>query len=397
MSFRRLLILLVIGHFLVGLALSFIIHEHSKNGVLEGTDEVRYVYVSRDLAHSWRNGDFMSYASMKFGDPHPGYYYVLAALDYTGINHPLAWRMINICIAFIAILLWGYALEKNGESEKVQHLYLALLLLSTSMLFMSSWIIREAWLYMFSGFVSVNIVSLTRSSTLMRQWKALGGVLLALVLIGFFRGYEAVIVGVVAIMFVFSRTNWKKAFLLSCTTICIGLMLNYPSVVQYVYVITGLNLHDKSLLDFTYANYEHIFQFYQNFLNENRFGNSVIDPSAGWFHKVWLFFSFPLPWQAQSPLQKLAIPETLVFLALLPGMLYGIYLKMVQRDTFAIFVLAWFLSMAVFYISVNVNLGTMYRHKASLMFMMLYFVAVGVTALYERFQLSRRSGTSCND
>lgn len=397
MSFRKLLIALIIGHFLVGLALSFIMHKHSENGVLEGTDEVRNVYVSRDLEHSWQNGDFISYASIKSGDPHPGYYYVLATLSYVGITHPLIWRILNVCIAFVAILLWGYALEKNGEREKVKHLYLALLLLCTSMLFMSSWIIREAWLYMFSGLLAVNVVSLTNSSVLIGQWKALGGILVSLVLVGFFRGYEAVIVGLVTILLVIFRVSWKKALLLSCGIISICLMLNFESLAHYVEVVSGLNLHTQSLLDFNYGHYQHIFAFYESFLAGNRFGSSVIDPSTGWFHKVWLFLSFPLPWQAQSPLQKLAIPETLIFLALLPGMLYGIYLKVSQRDTFAIFVLAWFLSMAVFYISVNVNLGTMYRHKASLMFMMLYFVAVGVTALYERFQLSRRSGISFND
>ncbi len=385
----------MVGHFVAGFALCLFLHQHSENGLLQGTDEVRYVQFGRGLAQNWRDGNFMSYASIKTGDPNSGFYHVLASLDYLGISHPLVLRVVNVSVAFMAILLWWYALAKNKEKDSVRRFYLILLLLCPSMLFMSSWIIKEAWLYMFSGLVAVSIASLARSSVLLDQWKPLGLLIASLLLIAGFRGYEAIIIGLAFIIFVFFWKSWWKALLLLSIGTGIGMLFNYDNIVRFAFVITGLNLHETSLFDFNHDHYANALRYYESYISENRAGAAAIDASVTWLGRLWLFFSFPLPWQAQSILQKLVVPEVLAFLVLLPSMVYGMYLKLSRRDMFAIFVLVWFLLMSTLYITVNANLGTMYRHKASLMFIMLYFAAVGVVEIFERYKLRENSVRIC--
>lgn len=113
---------------------------------------------------------------------------------------------------------------------------------------------------------------------------------------------------------------------------------------------------------------------------------SVIPLDAPWYSRLWLFFTFPLPWQARTVFQALAVPEVILTLVLFPVAAYGVGLRLAARDKItALFLVvgAPFLCLFLYTLS---NLGTIYRMKSGLAMYFLYFTAAGLDAVWRRWR-----------
>jgi hypothetical protein len=89
------------------------------------------------------------------------------------------------------------------------------------------------------------------------------------------------------------------------------------------------------------------------------------------------FFFAPFPWQAGSFRQALAIPETLWFYTLVPGLLYGLSHLLSKRFSESSGVVLMTLTLTFGYAIGQGNVGTLYRHKAQVIGFYYAFAAIG--------------------
>ena len=92
---------------------------------------------------------------------------------------------------------------------------------------------------------------------------------------------------------------------------------------------------------------------------------------------VYFFFA-PFPWQLGSIRQSLAIPETLYFYTLVPGIIAGILFLFRQRLVDSLGVLLVAMTVTFGYAIGQGNVGTLYRHKAQVTGFYYAFAAIGM-------------------
>ena len=89
------------------------------------------------------------------------------------------------------------------------------------------------------------------------------------------------------------------------------------------------------------------------------------------------FFFAPFPWQIGSIRQSLAIPETLFFYLLVPGIISGTFFLFRKRLSDSIGVLLVTMTVTFGYAIGQGNVGTLYRHKAQVTGFYYAFAAIG--------------------
>ncbi len=103
------------------------------------------------------------------------------------------------------------------------------------------------------------------------------------------------------------------------------------------------------------------------------------------------FFFAPFPWQVGSIRQSLAIPETLFFYTLVPGIIAGVLYLLRKRLADSLGVLLVTMTVTFGYAIGQGNVGTLYRHKAQVTGFYYAFAAMG--AEQRRRQQSSRYPT----
>jgi hypothetical protein len=89
------------------------------------------------------------------------------------------------------------------------------------------------------------------------------------------------------------------------------------------------------------------------------------------------FFFAPFPWQVGSIRQSLAIPETLFFYTLVPGIVTGVLYLLRNKLADVLGVLLVTMTVTFGYAIGQGNVGTLYRHKAQVTGFYYAFAAVG--------------------
>lgn len=89
------------------------------------------------------------------------------------------------------------------------------------------------------------------------------------------------------------------------------------------------------------------------------------------------FFFAPFPWQVGSIRQALAIPETLFFYTLVPGIIVGVVYLFRHRLADSLGVLLVTMTVTFGYAIGQGNVGTLYRHKAQVTGFYYAFAAMG--------------------
>ena len=179
------------------------------------------------------------------------------------------------------------------------------------------------------------------------------------------------------------KMSWQYSLLLIAGIVACLVIIQPYALFYYLRILLNVDVAAHGWQALLHADWSNPLKFLQIFYEGNSTGGSAIPLDTHWFAKVWLFLSFPLPWQATSVFQKIVVPEVVVTLLLLPLALHGMWLKCAQKHTFGIFLLAWLVVMSLFYIVLSANLGTLFRHKITLMFIYNYFVAVGFASVFQ--------------
>lgn len=96
---------------------------------------------------------------------------------------------------------------------------------------------------------------------------------------------------------------------------------------------------------------------------------------------VYFLFA-PFPWSVTSFLQVITLPEMLVWYALFPFGLWGLFLAVRHRPRSVSVVIFVMVAVTVSYALVEGNVGTAYRHRAQILPLVFIFCAVGLSDAY---------------
>lgn len=112
------------------------------------------------------------------------------------------------------------------------------------------------------------------------------------------------------------------------------------------------------------------------------------------------FLLAPFPWQMGSVLQSVTMPEVLVWYALIPFTIRGIYLGLRKDPRSFMVVFAVLVTVTVAYALVQGNVGTAFRHRAQVLPLFFIFSSIGIRDWYgvrvesNRLARIRRSAAS---
>jgi hypothetical protein len=103
---------------------------------------------------------------------------------------------------------------------------------------------------------------------------------------------------------------------------------------------------------------------------------------------AYLMFA-PFPWQAGNLRQAITIPEVLLWWALLPFLVMGLWYTIKQRlrNAFPMLILSLLLTLA--YTIFQGNVGTAYRQRTQIQVFLFIFIAVGWQLYQERRENQR--------
>ena len=92
----------------------------------------------------------------------------------------------------------------------------------------------------------------------------------------------------------------------------------------------------------------------------------------------------PFPWQANNLRQAITIPEVLVWWAIMPMMIAGIWYSVRHRLRKAFPILIFSLMLTLAYSIFSGNVGTAYRQRTQIQVFLFIFIGVGWTIYQER-------------
>ena len=95
---------------------------------------------------------------------------------------------------------------------------------------------------------------------------------------------------------------------------------------------------------------------------------------------ITYFLFAPFPWSAEGLMQKLTIPETLIWYIIFPFVLYGLY---IYRSKWKMFFPVLFFTVITLtaYSLIEGNFGTAFRHRAVLMPLFFIFAGAGISEI----------------
>lgn len=184
----------------------------------------------------------------------------------------------------------------------------------------------------------------------------------------------------------------------------IGLSSSVQSMVRNLIavVVIGLSLTYLGVLNNApgeidkFANLEAVQRSRQDLARsaESGFGEDVdVSTAEGAIAALPVGFTYlmlaPFPWEVSNFRQAITLPEVLLWWALIPLIIYGIWYTLKNRLREAIPVLIFSLMLSMAYSIFQGNVGTAYRQRAQIQVFLFIFAAVGWTLLQEKRENKR--------
>jgi hypothetical protein len=365
-----------ITHLGLALVVNWWLTTDSGPSILQNSDEVIYHGIGQQIGVAFHNGTPLSEAFPDSQDSHRGFYYFVGGLIFLGAE-PLHLRMVNAAIGICAPILFLLLMREAGIGMIGQKIAFTLSMFWPSSILWTSLILKEA-----VGYSLTALVLLATAKMIMRQaisWADIGLFAAGLLALSFFRSYAALVLLVVlSLMSALMMREPRQMILIGG-----GVLILVAEVNQEVFelFIRALGYRDGYGDEIGYLT---IVQ------TATAQGGSAIAPETSFLMKLWNFVTFPLPWQANTLFQKLAAPEVLLGLLLLPSFFYGLWEQISKRNPVALPMLVVLLVFCGLYLYIVNNLGTLFRIKSALSIYYLYFVAFGLDSFWAKFRSTAR-------
>jgi Dolichyl-phosphate-mannose-protein mannosyltransferase len=334
--------------------------------VLLAPDEATYYSDGHDMALYWAGVTFAR--PWRFDLPIPlGYFYMNAASCYLA-DSDIPLRLLNALVGAYCGR-YAYLLAREVFNQAVARRTATLYTMLPSLILWSALNIRDIWVVALVLYVSWKSLEVAKSYSHLGLISALGGIW-ALTL---FRDYLFYVVALppIAAFLIGRRGELGRNFLLALAAT--------GAIVFFVqHGAASSAEHHMSL--------ETLSQTRQNLVGGgSAFGGNVdisTPEKALSFLPIGIaYFLFsPFPWQINSPLKLLSLPEMLLIYFLTPAMFRGIRFGISKRFRDALQSLLLMTALTISYALGEGNVGTLYRHRAQAITFYLMFAAAGIEA-----------------
>ncbi len=352
--------------FIVRAVAAIILHFFVPPGLF-APDEFTYDFRGELLAKYWR-GEIAFDPMPSFQGETKGYYYIVAALYFPFGQLPLLPKLLNAWIGSLAVLELYRLTRLIGGSDGAALRAAKFMAFFPSMILWSSLLIRDVWVQWFLVRMAREMAELKGRMILSRLISA-AFTIWALVQ---FRPYLLnAAVGPFVLSFILGRSKDIVRNLLLGSALALGL------------VYFGARGADGGVQTFDLVELQRLRTWSSSAAADSGFGSDADVSTVGGaltFLPIGLayFFFAPFPWQIGSIRQALAIPETLFFYTLVPGIVAGVLFLFRQRLAESVGVLLVTMTVTFGYAIGQGNVGTLYRHKAQVIGFYYAFAAIGL-------------------
>jgi len=333
-------------------------------------DEGTYDYGGDLLAKYWR-GEIPVEPSIISRGEGKGYYYIVAALYFPFGQLPLLPKLLNAWVGSLAVLELFRLTRLIGGNETAALRAAKFMAYFPSMILWSSLMIRDVWVQWLLVRLAREMAEL-KGRLIPRRMISAAVLIWALTLFRSYLLYAAV--GPFVLSFILGRSKdiVRNVFLGSILALALvylgGQAGETSGKVQSLDLVEVQRLRSWSS---------------SAVAADSGFGADADVSTVGGalaFLPVGLayFFFAPFPWQLGSIRQSLAIPETLFFYTLVPGIITGILFLFRKRLSDSIGVLLVTMTVTFGYAIGQGNVGTLYRHKAQVTGFYYAFAAIGM-------------------
>jgi hypothetical protein len=346
-----------------------------------GGDAFTYDFSGQRILDVWFNNvsstDFSSQRAMSTGTPGWGMNY-LTALIYMVVG-----RNILAAQSFCAVIgaatapmayLCAHQIFQNKKVSKVSALLVALF---------PAFIIWSGQLLKDGLIIFLLLLAMTMVLQLQRRLSYAGIIILIFSLFGILslRFYIFYMVAIsVAGSFVIGQTSSVKSIARSFIVLVgLGLALTYLGVLR-----TATENFDK------FGNLESVQRSRDDLARsgESGFGSDLdVSTTEGAITAIPVGLAYlllaPFPWEVRNVRQAITLPEILIWWAMMPLLVYGLWYTLKNRLRNAIPVLIFTLMLTIAYSIFQGNVGTAYRQRTQIQVFLFIFIAVGWTLIQE--------------
>lgn len=333
-------------------------------------DEQTYSDRASGMAQFWR-GEIPMNPALGIRGEGVGYYYIVAALYFPFGQLPLLPKLLNAWIGSLAVLELFRLTRLIGGSDSAALRAARFMAYFPSMILWSSLMIRDVW-------VQWLLVRLAREMAELKGRMIPSRIVSAAILIWgltLFRSYLLyAAVGPFVLSFVIGRSKDIMRNLILGSALSLALVYFGAAAQGNAQKIQTLDLVELQRLRSWSSSLQVADSGFASDADVSTVGGALSLLPIGLLY----FFFAPFPWQLGSIRQSLAIPETLFFYTLVPGIVSGIAFLLRKRLADSIGVLLVTMTVTFGYAIGQGNVGTLYRHKAQVTGFYYAFAAIGM-------------------
>jgi 4-amino-4-deoxy-L-arabinose transferase-like glycosyltransferase len=379
-SEREFLTTLFLGALVVRLAFGIFIHVFELRDFFGG-DARTYDFNGWRLVEYWTgqvfSDDMALQRAWSLEGPGWGMNYLVAGVYYlTGRNIFAAQSLCAVFGAATAPMVY-YCATKMFRNNRVAKISAVLIAIFPSFVIWSSQLMKDGLI------IFLLVLAMTMVLQLQERFSYLSVGLLIFALFGIFalRFYIFYMVAIaVAGSFIIGVTGTPQSIVRrSIALVLLGLGLTYLGVLR------------NASVDFErYASLERIQSSRMDLAQSAESGfNEDVDVSTaeGAISAVpigllYLMFA-PFPWEMTNFRQAITLPEVLVWWAMMPLLVWGLWFAIRQRLRSSVAVLVFSLMLTLAYSIFQGNVGTAYRQRTQIQVFLFIFIAVGATLYIE--------------
>jgi len=291
---------------------------------------------------------------------------ILVAQSFCGFIGALTAPMIYFCA------------EKIFHNQRVAKISALLVALFPSLIIWSSQLLKDGLI------IFLLVVTMTMVLQLQKKFSYAAIAFLILSLFGIislrFYIFYMVAIAVAGSFVIGLSTSFQSIIRNTTAVVIIGLALTYLGVLRKA----GTEIE-------TYGSLERVQISRQDVSHsgESGFGKDLdVSTPAGAIAALPIGFAYlmfaPFPWEVNKLNQVLVLPEILVWWALIPILISGLWYTLKNRLRNAIPILIFSLMLVISYSIFQGNVGMAYRQRTQIQVFLFIFIAVGWTIIQER-------------
>ncbi len=355
--------------FVVRAVAAIVIHLFVTPGLF-APDEETYNFRGDLLAKYWR-GEIPMDPTPSFGGETKGYYYIVGALYFPFGALPLLPKLLNAWVGSRAVLELFKLTRLIGGSETAAIRAAKFMAFFPSMVLWSSLMVRDVW-------VQWLLVRLAREMAELKGRLIPSRLVSAALMIWgltLFRSYLLyAAVGPFLLSFLIGRSKDLVRNVFLGSMLALGLVYFGSQGEGAEAKVQTLDLVELQKLRSWSSSTTAAESAFASDADISTVGGALSFLPTGLLY----FFFAPFPWQIGSIRQSLAIPETLFFYTLIPGIVGGALFLFRKRLGDSLGVLLVTMTVTFGYAIGQGNVGTLYRHKAQVIGFYYAFAAIGM-------------------